>query len=479
MVNFKKYFTIKVRILLTFFLLCGLAIYNFSDWISNSARQHYLEAAEELMIDQLIHFKSMVLANTAVDAQQPNFEVLKKVVKELKGEHPQAKIYGVVKDTSDMQLYFTDTEGIILWHSDESFIGQDHSNWRNIFYALNGKYGARATRKVKEDPETSTMHVSHPLYKDQRLIGTVSISKPVNRLSEYLAHTRDRVLKQTILTLVLFLGLGYILMKRIVDPIERLTAYVDKIRNKENVPLPKLPQGELTLLGQTIDDMRTEIDGKNYIESYIEGMTHELKSPISAIQGASELIEVEEESDNQRLLKNIKKESQRMGEMIEQLLMLSRLENSTIKEQFEKFDLSELIVGFHRDFCERHSGRKILLNCPDGVEFQGDKSLISTAVQNLINNALEFSEANQDIFIELGESKSAIEITVTDHGSGIPDYALDKVFEKFYSLPRPDSGRKSSGLGLSITRQIAQMHGGDVELKSEGERTVAKLRLSF
>ena len=339
--NLKKYLTIKVRILLTFSFLCTLAIYNFSDWISNSARQHYLEATEELMIDQLIQLKKIVLSETAVDADIPSFQTVEIALNIKIDEHPEAKIYGIKKDSSDLHIYITDKSGTVLFHSAKpELVGEDYSNWRNVYYALQGKYGARATRKDKDDPETSTMHVSHPLFKGEELIGTLSITKPVNRLYEYLSQARDRVLQQAILTLILFLGLGYFLMKRIVDPIERLTTYVDKIRNKKNATLPKLPQGELTLLGQTISDMRREIDGKNYIESYIEGMTHELKSPISAIQGATELIEVNKE-DNLRLLKNIKKESQRMGEMIEQLLMLSRLENTSSKEQFAKFNFSE------------------------------------------------------------------------------------------------------------------------------------------
>ena len=87
--------------------------------------------------------------------------------------------------------------------------------------------------------------------------------------------------------------------------------------------------------------MRQELIGKGYIESYVEGLTHELKSPIAAIQGACELLEVKDAEDNQTLLNNIKKESQRMEEMVEQLLTLSRLENSSSLEHFQKFNLSQ------------------------------------------------------------------------------------------------------------------------------------------
>ena len=428
------------------------------------------------MIDQLIHFKSFVLTHTADDASSPDVENLSKVLEMENNSNPEAKIYGISKDSTDVFVYVTDKNGVILLHSKyPEMLGTDYRKWRNIYYALDGQYGARTTRHVKDAPETSVMHVTHPLYKRNEIIGTLTVAKPASRLSHYLNQTRDKVLKQTILTLVLFLGLGYILMKRIVDPIEKLTVYVDKIRNKGNASLPKLPEGELTLLAQTIDDMRREIDGKNYIESYVEGMTHELKSPISAIQGAAELIEEEALADNKHLLKNIKKESQRMGEMIEQLLLLSRLENASNEKLNEKFDFSELIVNLHRDFSERHPDRKILLSCDDDIKFKGDQSLISTAIQNLINNALEFSDDDSEVILEVTQDKKSLELKVKDQGVGIPDYAVNKVFEKFYSLPRPDTGRKSSGLGLSITRQIAEMYGGSVKLEATGEGTVATL----
>ena len=166
-----------------------------------------------------------------------------------------------------------------------------------------------------------------------------------------------------------------------------------------------------------------------------------------------------------------------MAEMIEQLLMLSRLENTSTSGFTKKFDLNERIIGIHRDFSERHPDRKILLSCEDHLKYSGDEALISTALQNLINNALDFSEQDSEVLIEVKSSKKTVEIKVIDQGTGIPDYAQDKVFERFYSLPRPASGRKSSGLGLSITRQIARMHKGDVTLQSSEKGTIAELKL--
>ena len=83
-----------------------------------------------------------------------------------------------------------------------------------------------------------------------------------------------------------------------------------------------------------------------------------------------------------------------------------------------------------------------------------------------MQNALEFSPSDSVVAVELVASASGIRLTVTDDGPGIPGYALERVFDRFYSLPRPDTGRKSSGLGLSIVREIARLHGGEIELEN-------------
>jgi two-component system sensor histidine kinase CreC len=100
------------------------------------------------------------------------------------------------------------------------------------------------------------------------------------------------------------------------------------------------------------------------------------------------------------------------------------------------------------------------------VAISGERFLLSQAVGNLVQNAVEFSPAGGAVSIGMRVGPTELAVVVEDEGPGIPVYALEKVFDRFYSLPRPDSGRKSSGLGLSIVREIARMHGGEVTLEN-------------
>ncbi|MCM8527873.1 MAG: two-component system sensor histidine kinase CreC [Lentisphaeraceae bacterium] len=463
-----NFLTIKRRILLTFAILSSLAMYYFSNWVSDSTRRHYLEAAEEVMVDELYVLKQMIQLNTEKDADIPAIKRYKEIFHSLPNEQPKSQIYEVLKSSTDTYTYVTDSKGVVLYHSQNpEFEGASFLKWRNVFLALGGKYGARSTRGDKDDPTSSHMHVSLPLIVNDKLLGAVTLVKPVKSLSVYLDLSRKRVTKIAIFTLILILLLGFLLMRRIVNPIEDLTDYTSKISKGERPELPKLPKGEMDLLGKTIEKMMRTLDGKSYIESYIRGLTHELKSPIAAIKGASELIESEKLSDEEKkLLKNINIESDRMSEMVQKLLLLSRIENQSFSENLEIINLKTLIEEIVDEAQERYSDREFKFICHFPQSIKGDRLLIKAALSNLLSNACDFSDKAIEVELKCNDK---ITVTVKDEGCGIPDYALDKVFQRFYSLPRPNSGSKSSGLGLSIVQEVVNLHGGQVRVQNRAE----------
>jgi two-component system sensor histidine kinase CreC len=105
----------------------------------------------------------------------------------------------------------------------------------------------------------------------------------------------------------------------------------------------------------------------------------------------------------------------------------------------------------------------------DAPRVRGEKFLLVQAVGNLVQNAIEFSPPGAKVTLALRVAAGRATVTVEDSGAGVPDYARDKIFDRFYSLPRPDTGRKSSGIGLSIVREVARLHGGDATLQNRPE----------
>jgi two-component system sensor histidine kinase CreC len=106
---------------------------------------------------------------------------------------------------------------------------------------------------------------------------------------------------------------------------------------------------------------------------------------------------------------------------------------------------------------------------PDGPQARGERFLLVQAVTNLLQNALEFTPEGGMIEMRLETAVGEARIVIEDTGPGVPDYAVERIFERFYSLARPDTGRKSTGLGLSFVREIAVLHGGEAGVANRPE----------
>ena len=457
--------SIKLRIFLTFILISIGALWLYADSVSSAARRHYLEASEEVLYDNLLMMRSLVMVNYQ-EKKTFSLDELQKIIDgriSTDEDEIAARIYEVDKKGTDLELYLTNERGIVNFHSFSSAdLGEDYRLWRNVRLALKGIYGARSTRSDEDDPTSSVLHVSLPLKFESKIIGTITLVKPVKRLSIYLGIARVSMQRKALLTLALLLLLGLLLMRRIVRPIERLTEYASSLSNEVRPPRPRLPEGELSVLAGTMEDMLVRLDGKAYVESYIQTLSHELKSPLAAVHGAIELLEGADADQSRRLMNNINRETCRMTEMVEKILVLSRLENKPGGENFVNVDLRALSKQVIAEMSERFVDLIFRCECDDATLIKGDAFLLKLAIRNLLQNASEFSSAGNVIEVNLYKDNKKLILEIVDEGEGIPQYAEEKLFERFYSLPRPQSGRKSSGLGLAIVKEIIHIHGAEI-----------------
>ena len=179
-------------------------------------------------------------------------------------------------------------------------------------------------------------------------------------------------------------------------------------------------------------------------------------------------------------LTNITRETERMQEVVDRILELAVLEARRAPERTAPLRLAALLDELLPSLRASAALREVSIELTadgDPVVF-GDAFLLRRAVTNLVDNAVAFSPAGGVVRVALRTTAAEASITVRDDGPGVPEFARDRVFDKFYSLPRPATGRKSTGLGLSFVRQIATLHQGGVRLESEpGAGTVATLVL--
>jgi two-component system sensor histidine kinase CreC len=235
-------------------------------------------------------------------------------------------------------------------------------------------------------------------------------------------------------------------------------------------------------MGAAFDKMREALAGQDYVEQYVQTLTHEIKSPISAIRGAAEILEDPSLTPEQRnhFLSNIQSETRRIQELVDRMLKLTELEARRVLGARSPVALAAITRTIMEsaepaiDNKQLHADVQI---AGDAI-VQGDPLLLHLAVSNLIQNAIDFSPPQGRISVHCARIGNALELHVDDEGPGIPDFAEARIFEKFFSLERPDTGKKSTGLGLNFVKEAAALHGGAVDVSNlPGRGLRAKLIL--
>jgi two-component system sensor histidine kinase CreC len=256
-------------------------------------------------------------------------------------------------------------------------------------------------------------------------------------------------------------------------PIGKITEYARAIERGERPAKPSIGIGrEVNTLARALDSMKNALENRKYVERYIQTLTHEMKSPLAAIRGAAELMNEEMPEDTRkRFLGNILAETSRSERLINRLLELAAIESRARLESSDEIDFRDITaraIDQAKPLAEI-SGVDLLVETGDSpATLRGDAFILRAAVTNLLENAIDFSPRGQFIKISLTTEDGKLVLSIRDHGTGIPDYARERIFDRFYSLRHHNSGRKGTGLGLTLVKEAAELHGGTITLTPAG-----------
>lgn len=473
--------SLTTRILLVFLLIAALGWRFLFEPVMDRVERQYLEAAEEPMVDTAEILAAIISQHLERQGSLPDH--LEEAFQQVGERELEARIYSLLKTRIDMEMLVTDERGIVVFDSRGSeFEGRDLSRYLDISRTLLGHYGARSTRTNEADESSSIMHVGAPVMRDGRVAGVVSVSKPQASMFAFIEETRNTLRMFALLGVAGFLSIGILLSRWVTHPLRVLTRHAAAVAGGSRQLAPKLPGRHLRKLGDSIEEMRNALEDRNYVESYVQTLTHEMKGPVAAIRGAAEILGEDPPAERRQIFAdNILSESHRLQQLIERLLALAALENRKRLETPQRVSLAEITARVAEESRSRLEPRGATIRLQQDTEgwVMGEQFLLETALRNLISNAEEFiPEHGGLIEIDLQWEGEWIALTVRDNGPGIPDYALPRVFQHFYSLPRPSNGRKSSGLGLCFVRECCELHGGTVELENrEQGGTCARIRL--
>lgn len=466
-----------------FLLIAGGGFFGLMKTIRNDVERQYSQASEEPLVDTAHLFASLLEQEIEdgiidVSGMRAGFESAYK-------REFVAQIYQIRKTEIQTHIYVTDAEGIVIFDSDGGFReGDDYSRYNDVYLARAGAYGKRASRTDLEDSRTTVFYVAAPVYDKSsgEMVGTLTVSRPETAMAPFAEESRRLILTSSLVTAGIVVILGSLWAYWILLPVKRLTREAQRIAEGRQASMPEMGIAEFRSLSIALENMRRELEGKHYVENYVQALTHELKSPLAAIRGAAELIDEKmPETQRRRFLDNILTETTRSEDMVRRLVQLASIESQTALGKRESVDFAGLV---REELFELSSvvDTKGLRVRSEGLDeplmLEGDPLMLRIAVRNVFNNAIDFSPEAGRLEAILTNEDGKLVLKVADAGPGIPDYAGGRVFDRFYSLKNEVTGRKGSGIGLSFVRATMALHGGNAILQNRAEGG-AEMQLIF
>jgi len=477
---------IGLKIFLGFFLIVGVAAFFVMRVFVNEVKPGVRQAIESTLVDS---------ANLLAEIAAPDLAAghigegaFARQIAQAQRRDPHARVWRFPKRSIDYRVTVTDVHGRVVFDSAGRDVGRDNSRWNDVYRTLRGEYGARSSPEDAADPASpSVMHVAAPIYDPANgttLIGVLTLAQPNRSIEPFIAGSQANILRRGAWLVGIAALIGVLATWWLARGIGRLNRYARAVSAGEPVAPPPPRRDEIGDLGQALEQMRRKLEGKAYVEQYVQSLTHEMKSPLAAIRGAAELLqEPLPEQDRQRFAGHIQAQERRLTETIDKLLALAEVEQHGWLQKREPVAVDDLLDDAEASIAlaARTRGVQVRSALPAGLPpLQGDPFLLRQALGNLLDNALAFSPAGGTLTLSASVTGERVLIAVEDEGPGLPDYAGERVFERFYSLPRPDGTPRSSGLGLPFVREVARLHGGEAGLQNRpGGGARAWLSLPF
>ncbi|NIZ10494.1 histidine kinase [Pseudooceanicola sp. HF7] len=339
---------------------------------------------------------------------------------------------------------------------------------------LMGDLAARGPQKtLSRETEGGVFTALAPILTGEGL--AVAVSGPVSDGDAAFRAERERILRIFLVATVVSILLSFVLASTIAGPLAELVAAVELgVRNRGVRPVApgrvRIP--DLTRRGDEIGDLSGALRGMvdalydriDSNEQFAADVAHEVKNPLASLRSAVGALRLAKRADQQeKLLDVIDHDVRRLDRLVSDISNASRLDSELVREEEEEFDLLALVrqLGDHLGDQASERGIDLFTDLPkDAIRLRGLEPRLAQVFVNLVTNAISFCQKGDAIRVWVRRRENRVLLVVEDTGPGIPDEALSKIFTRFYShRPEGDFGN-NSGLGLAISKQIVEAHGG-------------------
>lgn len=365
-------------------------------------------------------------------------------------------------------LVQTISKEYVLIMDSNGFTNQKISESEDIKLALENQIAV--TTNVDESTNERTMSASRPLMRYGAVDGVVRYTVSLTKIDDVVRGYYATSMTITFIAIFLSILISALLSQSIVFPIERLIS-VARVMAKGNLDAraQAVSDDEVGELADTLNYLAEEIQKNDKMKKdFIASISHELRTPLTSIKGWGETLlseEIEENSNMEIGLKIISSESDRLRDMVEELLDFSQLERHRMKVDKSPFLVSELLSSVYNQMLPRTKGIDFKLEkVSDDVEIYADANRLRQVLINLLANSIKFSKEDPKITLKYEVFDGVVLISVEDNGIGILPENLSRVKEKFF---KENINLPGSGIGLALVDEIVKLHNGFLNIYSE------------
>lgn len=336
--------------------------------------------------------------------------------------------------------------------------------------ALDGELQVQAVT----DPSGGTVIVAAaPVLRNDLPVGAVAIAGPAGEIDALARKEQERILQMFVVALLVSIGLSLVLASTIANPLADLAAAAEMGKdrgagvNPGRIRIPDLSArpDEIGRLSRALRGMVTALYNRiDANEQFAADVAHEIKNPLASLQSAvGTLRMVKRDDQREKLLGVIEHDVRRLDRLVSDISNASRLDAELVKEEEQPFDLLKLLgnIGDYLGEDARSKGIDYITDLPSApIVITGLEARLAQVFVNLITNAISFCEEGDAIRVWVRQRENRVLVVVEDTGPGIPEQALTKIFKRFYSQRPAEHFGNNSGLGLAISKQIVEAHGG-------------------
>ncbi|MDE9451382.1 sensor histidine kinase [Aliiroseovarius sp. Z3] len=337
--------------------------------------------------------------------------------------------------------------------------------------AMNG--ATRVSNGVDENGGT-VFSVATPILQNGVPAGVVAITSATGELDLLVRAEREQLLQMFVIAILVSIGLSLVLASTIANPLSDLAAAAELGRDKDTnsvrtgrVRIPDLTArpDEIGRLSGALRGMVAALyDRIDSNEQFAADVAHEIKNPLASLRSAIGTLRLAKKDEHRgKLLDVIDHDVRRLDRLVSDISNASRLDSELVKEEEEEFNLLKMLGNLTEYLSNEGSDKGVEFITdlpPDPIFIRGLEARLAQVFVNLITNALSFCDEGDAIRVWVRRRENRVLVVIEDTGPGIPEQALSKIFKRFYS-ERPESQfGNNSGLGLAISKQIVEAHGG-------------------